>query len=1006
MKITDYFIKYPVSAFVLNAFFILVGWICLQTISLREYPEVEIPVITVQTNYPSASAELMENSVTNLLEDALAGVEGVETMISKSRPSSSFIELKFRAGISMDRALMATRESIGIISPFLPQKAFDPVIQKASQSDGLPFMLISLESSSMDFGQLTHYSNLNIKNMLRSLKGVASVTVWGQPYTYKLTLDDRKLFEFGVNFDEIYEALEKSKLSLPAGKFQNQWPVTLECDFKNVEDYENLLVKTLTTSTGEKKSITLGMLAKVEFKTDDHQFRLRINERPGVCLAINRSNDGNPLEVSQLVKKEIEILKGSLPDGLSINVAIDQAEFIRSSLKNIEASLFESVVLVLIVVFLFLGKGKAALIPLITIPISLFGSIIFLKFFGFSINIMTLLAMVLAIGVVVDDAIIVLENITRYIEKGFSPKEAALKGAREIGFAIVAMTLTLTSVYMPIVFVKGMVGDLFIEFAIALAGSVLISGVIALTLSPLMCSFLGSHHEKESKYTHLFKNFLDWIEIAYKKRLTWALDSSKSIFVLAALSVGLSSLFFSLMPKEIAPKEDRGLIGVFIPPISGKTIQVIEEKMIDIEKKVHDLPEVTSIIGLIGNFGGSLLLPLKPVSERKRSAETLVDFIRPQVMKMPSFDAWTWSRDTALPGIENDNPLELSMAICTVGSYRDLFTCLEKIQVKLEKSELFESVRHNIHLDNMGYEIDFDQISLSQVGLSPYQVAKTIEFFFSGDQSLSFQKEGMLYPITIKSLSSPWSLEELYMTNSRNQRISLGSVASMKMRAQPKELGHYNQMRSGILSASVSSEKLAEATDFLQKILKKELPASYRAHWVGSVKEQKDSSIAMGLLFALSLVFIYSILAVQFENFKDPFIVMGTVPLGAVGALGFSWFLGQSMNIYTQIGLITLVGLITKHGILIVEFANQMMKEGKNARQAALEAAQLRLRPILMTTVAMIAGSIPLLFSQDAGSEVRRVLGAILIGGLSLGTFFTLLAIPVFYVYMKLDVEK
>lgn len=999
MKITDYFIKHPVSALVLNALIVLVGWLSFQTLSMREYPEVEIPVLSVRTNYPSASAELIETSVTNILEDALAGLEGLESMSSSSKTGTSVIEIKFRAGQSMQQALIAAKDVVTIVAPMLPKQAFNPVIQKASQSDGLPFIALSLESSSMEFGDMTHYCNLILKNALRSLKGVSSVEVWGLPYAYVLTLEPEKLYEFGINVEEIYAALDKANVSLPAGKFRNELPVTIKSDLHSAEDYERLLIKNVERGS-QSNPIYLGMLAKVELKTDNENFRIRVNGKPGLCIAIERASDANPLEVSQLVRKEVANLSTSLPPGLFLDVFLDQADFIRASLKNIEASLLEAGALVLVVVFLFLRSARASIIPLVTIPISLVGAFVFLKIFGFSINIMTLLAMVLAIGLVVDDAIVVLENISRYIEEGINPREAAFKGAKEIGFAIIAMTLTLTSVYMPIAFVQGAIGDLFIEFATALAGSVLISGVVALTLSPLMCATILKHEDSQITAQHI--SWLSRIDSFYARVLERVLRRKKLVLLISSLSFALSALLIYLLPAELAPKEDRGLMGLMVPALAGKSLDDLESKVIKAEGFIKDLPEVKGVIDFMGPWGGSIVAPLKPRNERKRTASDLVQQLMPQTLKTPSIDIWPWSVDSGLPGVNGQNSQEFAISVCTVDTYPELFIRMQSLREKVEATGLFESVRQNLRLDAMGYRIDLDSSVLARLGLSPYQVARTVEVFFSGDQALSFQKDGVKYPVRVKVRTAPWTLEEIYLTNPKGERISLGSVAKMTLTAQPKTLEHYNQMRSADLKLEVLKGVDPQyARKVIDHILEKELPSTYRPIWLGAAKEQRESFEMMIALFALALLFIYSILAVQFQNFKDPLIVMATVPLGVVGALALVWVLGQSMNIYTQIGLITLVGLITKHGILLVEFANQQMEKGLKPVEAAYQAACLRLRPILMTSGAMIVGSLPLLLSHDAGSEARQVLGAVLLGGLSFGTLFTLLAIPVFYSVVK-----
>lgn len=1003
MNLTTYFIKHPVISLILNGMIAFVGALCFHLLSVREYPAITFPTITVRAFYPNASAELVETALTNILEDNLAGIPGLDTITSSSTQGSCFVEMHFEIGTSMDQAMIAVRDAVGLARGQLPSQVKEPLIERKTKTDGPPFIVISLESTGMDFGALTHFANINLRNTFRSLKGVASCDVWGQPYTYKVSLDPKRLYSFGVNADEIYDAISQSSLSLPVGKFQNEIPATLNADLKTVEDYENILIKEKDFDDLKKKQrpIFLKSVADIKLATDDEQFRVRINGNPGLCLAINKTSDANPLEVSTLVTNQVQELQQSLPKDMKMHIVTDQTDFVRASLKNIKNSIIEAIVFVLAIVFLFLRSGRATLIPLVTIPISLVGSLLFLTLFGFSINIITLLAMVLAVGLVVDDAIVVLENISRHIEAGLPPLEAAIKGAREIGFAIVAMTLTLTSVYAPIAFIQGAVGQLFIEFAVALAGSVLISGVVALSLSPLMCAKILKPHQH-----HLWPQvdrFFDRLAEGYSKSLSYTIGQQKIALCAGAIAVGLSLLFASLLPREMAPKEDRGLIGTYIPPIPGKHINTMEQKVIGIENIIKSIPEVTQCLTFIGDWGGSVVLPLSPRSERTRSAAEIVNSFRPQVAAFPSIDAWPWSWDSGLPGLDDTvGGSELSIIISTTDSYRNLFNHIETVRKNIEKHKAFDSVRHDLALYFLSYSIDLNTNLLSELNLTQKQVAKTIEVFFSGDQSINFSKDGVLYSVSLEGSSDPWSLNELYVTNTNGKRISLGSVAAMTPATQPKELKHFNQMRSATLTITLhKGDKVESGMPKLLKSLQNDLPSTYKKSWVGAAKMHHESASTMIILFILAVIFIFAILAIQFENFIDPLIVLLTVPLACSGALFIVWATGQSLNIYTQIGLITLIGLITKHGILIVEFANQLQAQNIPLHQAIQQAAKLRLRPILMTTGAMIFGVIPLILSNDAGYESRRAIGIVLIGGLGFGTLFTLFALPTLFRVIK-----
>ncbi|WED44465.1 efflux RND transporter permease subunit [Legionella cardiaca] len=996
MKLPNYFIKHPVITVIFNCVLVVLGLLCLHSLPIREYPNISFPTITVTTSYPNASSELVESAVTNILEERLAGVEGLETITSQSSSGSSYITLSFRSGSSMDRALSATQDAVALAKPLLPIDVRAPAIERQKKSSGLPFVGISLESSSLGFGELTHFANLNLKNSFRSLKGVSSVEVWGQPYTYEIRLDPKKLFSFGINVDEVFDAIAKSSISLPAGNFQNKIPSTLNFELKTVADYENLLIK-----SNNYHPIFLKSIAAVKLTTDNDRMRVRVNGHPGLVLSINRADDANPLEVSKLVRHELNSIKQNLPEDIKVKTIIDQSDFINASLKNIQSSILEAIILVLIIVFLFLRNGRATFIPLITIPVSLLGALIFLKVFGFSINLMTLLAMVLAVGLVVDDAIIVLENIWRHIEEGMSSIDAAMKGSREIGFAIVAMTLTLASVYAPVAFIPGMLGQIFIEFAVALAGSVVISGIVSLTLSPLMCAKFLNRNNKQ--LWPAVDTFLHKLDQQYAKILNRGIGKKKYLFAGVACFIGCSLFFYHLLPRETAPKEDRGLIGIYTPLLVGDNVQTLDSKIPPIENKVKNLPEINNQLTFIGDWGASIVLPLKPHAQRTHSAEQLVTNLQPQMNSFPSMDSYVWSWDTALPGIDDaGSGSELTLVISTTDNFRQLLNEVEKLKASLDENKQFESSHYDLRLDSMGYSIDVDNNALSQLGLSPKQVAKTIEVFFSGDKSLNFQKDGIIYNLTLKGINSPWTLNELYLTTPVGKHVSLGAITTMKTKAQPPTLDHHNQMRSTTLHVKLrSGDSIKKGMGMLGDIAKNELPKHYKMTWEGAAKAYTQSSNIMLILFVLSLFFIFAILSIQFENFIDPLIIMFTVPLASCGALFFAYLFKQSFNIYTQVGLITLIGLISKHGILIVEFANQLREQGFSILEAIQKAAVLRLRPILMTTGAMIFGIIPLILSHDAGAESRHAIGFVLLGGLSMGTLLTLFILPTIYYAVK-----
>ncbi len=994
MNITDYFLKHPVIAVILNILILFVGLLSFNELLVREYPEVHFPKVNVYVSYPNASPELIEMAVTDPLEDGLAGVEGLETITSESKYGECIITLSFKNGISIDKSIIAIREAIGLVT--LPKEVDPPRIERKKASDVMPFMVISLESTAMDFAELTHYANLNLKNAFRSVQGVSSIDIWGQPYTYTIKLDSKKMYTFGVNVDDVMTVLRRSHVALPAGQFQNAVPVTLNAQMKSASDYDNLVVK----EKGEKPAVLLKYIADVSLEKDDRKFRVKINGKPGLCIAINRTNDSNPLDVSDHIKKVLHHIQETLPTSIKMNLVSDQAAFVRQSIKNVEKSILEAVICVIVVIFFFLRNFWAIFIPLVAIPLSLVGSFLFLKIFGFSINILTLLAMVLAIGLVVDDAIVVLENIQRYKDKGLDIKEAARMGAKEIRFSIIAMTFTLTSVYAPFVFIRGAIGDLFIEFAVALSGSVIISGFVALSLSPFLCAKVLKSTNKT------MGSFIDrWLETLTEKyrRILSALCEHPKVSCLVLLgALGLMVCLMITLPRETAPKEDRSAIGVWIPPIPGKDINGMEEKMNQVETAVGPIKDAQHDLFFVGNWGASLWFPLKDQEDRDSSAQKLVETIRSSVKKVPSLDALVWSHDSGLPGLEeNEGGGNVSIIISTTDSYAKLFESAEKLRQLLDTQPIFENTKHDLKLDTPGYRIDFDPNILSKLAIMPVHIAQTVSVFFSGDQTLPFSKEGVRYLLTVIGKQSPWNLNELYITNKFGHPVSLGTIASLVPTSDPDKLYHHNQMRSLTLTTDLKKGVTPEkGMKVLWTLAKETLPNTYKYEWTGSIKALLSSSGAMSLMFILSIIFIYAILAIQFESFIDPLIILGTVPLGCLGGLVAIWVTGGSLNIYSQIGLITLVGLISKHGILVVEFVNQLQKD-RPLKEALIDAAALRLRPILMTTGAMVFGAIPLVMSTGAGHEPQQSLGVILVGGLSVGTLFTLFLLPTVSLWTK-----
>lgn len=993
MRLPSFFIHRPVFASILNLMIMVVGLISLMNISLREYPSVDVPKLNVQTFYPNASPQLVESRVTDPLEDSLASVSGLEALQSESHPNRSEVTLSFKPGTSVDAKIVEVRDAIEKVRAQFPKEVQVPTITKSGEDEGPPYMAVSVLSESLSPEDLTHYINLNLKNLFRSIPGVASAQIWSQGFAMRITLDPKKLFAMGIDIADVTAALKEKSMPFSGGKLHEEVPIHLETELKTEDDFRNLVIQNKGNSGSP---VLLDHVADVKLVADDSSFRIRVNGQSGSIVAINLTSDANPLEVSKDVREVVASLQHTLPKGIEISIPLDNADFIRASLSNIQKSILEATVLVLIIIFVFIRNFRAALIPLLTIPISLVGVLGLFYALGLSINILTLLAIILAIGLVVDDAIVVLENCQRHIEEGASVFDAALKGSREIGFAVIAMTLTLASVYAPIAFLEGVTGALFKEFAIALAGSVLISGVVALTLSPMLCSRLLVPSQQNNPSG--MDRFMKRLTARYESLLSFLFAKSPYVFAgLAAALCALIALAYTL-PEERAPAEDRGLVGLYAPSIPGKGIDTMDSLGRLFNDKVAQTPEASQFVAFVGSWGASLAMPLKPWSDRSKKATEVRETLQLIANDIPSAQVYAWDWNSGLPGADFSMDGDIELVLQTSKPYDALYQEAEQLVKALKKENAIESARQRLRLTSPGYDVRLNPFLQSVLGLPDSKVSKAIEVSVFQDKNQSFMRDGLDYPIVLKTSSDPDDLSEIYVMNQAGKPVSLSSLADLIFVARPNSLTHYNQMRSSSIKITPKEGyNLASILQVVQQYQKDHLADGFTIESVGSTKAALEGASKSTLLLFLAIVFIFAILAIQFESLVDPSLIIITVPLAAFGALLLMWLSGVSLNIYSKIGLVTLVGLITKHGILLVEMANRQREKGFSLQESAMKAASLRLRPILMTTGAMVFGVLPLAFSRGAGSEARQAIGLVLLGGLLFGTVMTLFVIPLVY---------
>lgn len=995
MNFTEVFLRRPVFATIINALIIVVGLLSLQGLTLREYPKVSAPAIDVKVVYPNASPQSVESEVTTPLEQLLSGIEGIEYTSSSSRYGRSEISLRFRNGVNMTDAKSSVREQLSMARSSLPSTILEPeVSQQANNNDA--FFYVSLQSDERSYAELTHLMNVNLKNAIKTISGVANIIVYGSKYTMSVSLDRAKMLQYGIDSADVMTVIDQSNVSLPAGRYHQAVPITFDMSNSSVEDFKTMPIQKVGNTV-----VTLQDIANVELGSS-HDDIVRVNGKPGVLFGVVTASDGNPLTVSEDIKKNMAYYQSLLPNDAKLTIVFDKSEFIRGSLSSIEQSIIEAILLVMAVVFLFLRNFRATIIPLVAIPISLIGVLSIMKFFGLSINTITLLALVLSIGMVVDDAIVVLENIHRHIEEGLSPLNAAIKGAKEISFAIIAMTLTLASVYAPVAFIEGTMGQVISEFAITLAGAVIISGIVAISFTPLLCAKLM----KPNEHAMLEKvdQFLERVALSYKKNLDVVLHWPKTVLLACLLCVVACGSFFYMLPQEITPKEDRGVIGVFGPPIAGIKLEEQDRYLKQVEGIFKNIPESPMFMTFAGNWGAYIVTALVPWSERNRSSQDVVDQLNKDVKKIPTAEIYPWSWDTGIPGVERaaSDGNGISFILRTTKSYPELSAAADKIKSSMEEQKkLFSSGRHELRLNYPGYIAQVDRMQLMLRDLQPSQVASVVEVMFDKNTNLEFKLDGIRYPITIQSADKNNHIEELNISNAKGSLTALSDFVDLKRSAEPKELHHYNQLRSTAVHLELAEgAKLSDAVEYIRKS-SEDFPEGVQFEFTGEAQRLQESSTTMAMLLAVALIFIYCILAIQFESFVDPFIIMFTVPLAGIGALLMLWLSGGSLNVFTQIGLLTLIALITKHGILIVEFANQRLESAASVMEAVEEAASIRLRPILMTTGAMVLGAVPLVLATGAGAESRYAIGSVLVAGLLLGTFFTLFVIPSAYITVK-----
>ena len=1000
MKISDICIKRPVFATVLSLVIMLLGIVSYTRLPVREYPKIDEPVVTVNTNYRGASAEIIESQVTKPLEDSLAGIEGVEVITSISRAESSQISVRFKLERAPDSAASDVRDRVSRVRNKLPLAVDEPVIAKV-EADANPVIWIAFSSDKHSALEVTDVATRIVKPRLQTLPGAADVRVFGdRKFAMRIWLDKQRLAAYQLTPADVEDALRKQNVEVPAGRIESrerEFSVVANTDLKTTEEFGAVVVKTVNGYP-----VRISDIGRVALGAAEERSAVRFKGRSAVALGIIKQATANPLELSKAMRAELPKITSELPEGMSANLSYDSSVFIDRSIESVFKTIAEAILLVLAIIFFFLRNLRATLIPLVTIPVSLVGAFGIMLALGFTINTLTLLALVLAIGLVVDDAIVVLENIYRHIEEGMPRMQAALQGSKEIGFAVVAMTLTLAAVYAPVAFMTGRTGKLFIEFALTLAGAVLVSGFVALTLSPMMCSVLLKHEEKHGKAFMLVEGFLNRLNSGYKRVLTAVLDHRWIVFVGFVIVAASCGVLLKELKSELAPVEDRGIIfGMFLGP-EGATLDYTEKYARQIEGIYSQTKDAERYFVVAGNptvSQGISILGLTDWNDRTRRSPEIAKELFPKFAGIPGVMAFPIT-----PPSLGQSPRErpVNFVIVTSAPYAELQKVTGQILAEVAKNPSLTNVDTDLKLNKPELSVDVRRDKAADMGVPVETIGRTLETFLGGRQVTRFKRDGEQYDVIVQVAEAerrnPDDIRDIYVRGRDGSMISLENLVDVRETISPRELNHFGQRRAVTITANLApGYTLGEALTFLDGVANQTLKPGYAADYNGQSREFRQSSSSLAFTFGLALAFIYLVLAAQFESFRDPFIIMLTVPLSMAGALLALWLAGGTLNVYSQIGLVTLVGLITKHGILIVEFANQLQEKGIERTAAVIESATLRLRPILMTTGAMVLGAVPLALATGAGAESRQQIGWVIVGGLLLGTFLTLFVVPTVY---------
>jgi multidrug efflux pump len=1008
VKLSEVSIRRPVLATVMSLTIVLFGVISFLRTPVREYPNIDPPIVSITTVYRGAASNVIEAEITQLIEEELATLEGVKILRSSSQEQVSRITVEFNLSRDVDQAANDVRDRLSRLRGRLPREAEDPIVSKVD-TNAQAVMWLALYGGGFSNLEVSDVANVVLKERLLRMPGVGSVIIGGErKYAMRVWLDPARLAAYGLTVVDVDNAIQGQNAEIPSGRIEGsgrEFSVRTRGELADPAAFGAIFL----AQRGDR-SVHLSDVADVAVGAEDERTIIRYNGLPAVGLGIVKQASASTLEVANQVKSALPQLSALVPKGMKLEVAYDSSTFIRDSISEVRMTLLLALGLVVLVIFVFLKSPSATLIPTLAIPVSIIGAFTVVYFAGFTINILTLLALVLAIGLVVDDAIVMLENIYRHIEMGKSRLRAAFDGAKEIGFAILATTIALVAIFIPVAFLRGNVGRLFNEFGMTVAVAVLISGFVALSLTPMLSSRMLRGHQTEGRIARTVQRGFDALDRLYDRSVRFALVRRKLVVALTAATFIAIAFLFRALPSELVPTEDRGtIVGILVAP-EGSTLAYTDRYARQIEQIYSSVPERAGLFTAIGLTGegpgrvtdGFFFLPLKPFSQRERSQQEIVRELFPKLLSVPGVLAFAIN-PPSLGGQFSSTPVQYVIQAAT---YDELRPAVEATMAEASKLPYLLNLDTDLKLNTPQIELSIDRARASGLGVSVTDIGTTLQTLLGGRESTQFRRGDKQYKVLLQvrpaGRATPHAIEDLYLRGTGGL-FQMANVVTARETVAPKELNHFNRVRSARITANLApGVTLGTALDDLDTIARAKLPQGVRTDLDGESRELRESSGSLAFLFGISVVFIYLVLAAQFESFAHPLTILLTVPLAVFGALLTLKLLGMSLNVYSEIGLILLIGLVTKNAILIVEYANQLRRrEGLDAREAVARAARIRLRPILMTSFATIFGTLPIALGIGAGAESRKPLGVAVVGGLLFSTLLTVIVVPVVYSYLS-----